>query len=284
MAAPNITNTDLEQSIFKANLKELRLRRRVVLVALVPIALGALWLIYSLVVVTKWKARAREVEKRAAEIEQRETVARQNVADAHEKRVAAEARAQSAEDKEKAAKARADDVQQKLVKVRDEVGGLGTLLPEISAARSKASQLMASAAVETQLVEIRSSLGRTLGRIEQEIDKSLPASEQKPRVFFFVSDDSQRAAAKALTPILEGAGFDIAAVSRNPGRRIENTEVRYFRDPADRAEATRIQGFVAKQTGQTDCKISHSTDPDTASGSRKFQVWFGKPPPAPPRQ
>ena len=42
MAALNTPNADLEQSLFKANLKEKRLRQRVMLIALVPAAVGAL--------------------------------------------------------------------------------------------------------------------------------------------------------------------------------------------------------------------------------------------------
>ena len=48
MAALNTPNADLEQSLFKANLKERKLRQRVLLTTLVPIAVGIVWLLYSL--------------------------------------------------------------------------------------------------------------------------------------------------------------------------------------------------------------------------------------------
>ena len=72
------------------------------------------------------------------------------------------------------------------------------------------------------------------------------------------------------------AGFDMAGVSKNSTRRLEESEIRYFREPEDKADATRLQDLFIKQTGQSDCKIIRTSDPDNASGSRKFQVWFGK--------
>ena len=280
MAALNTPNADLEQALFKANLKEKRLRQRVVMIALVPAAIGALWLAYSSYEVTTWQTRARQIGEREAATQQRENEAHQQVADADAKRIAAEAAEKTAQAAEKAAKARADDMQQRLVKARAEIGGLAPLLAEVSSIKAKASKLMASEAVETDLTEIRTTLGRTLGRIEQEIDKGLPPAEQKARVYLFYSDDTQRDTAKALVPILEGAGFD-ASLAKNPGRKMDATEIRYFHEAQDKADAARIQALVAAQPGQTDCRLNPTADPDHATGSRKFQVWFGKPPATP---
>ena len=276
MAALNTPNADLEQSLFKANLKERRLRQRVMLIALVPAAVGALWLLYSIFEVTTLQTRAREIAEHEAGTQQRENEARQQVADADAKRTAAEARAVAAQAQEKAARARADDMQQRLVKARAEIGALAPLLTDVSSVKAKAAKLNASEAVETELTEIRTSLGRILGRIEQEFDKGLPAAEQKARVYLFVSDDAQRDIAKALVPILEGAGFD-ASLAKNPGRKMDATEIRYFHEPHDKAEAARIQALIAAQPGQTDCRLNPITDADHATGSRKFQVWFGRP-------
>ena len=280
MAALNTPNADLEQALFKANLKERRLRQRVVLIALVPAAIGALWLLYSLYEVTTWQTRAAQIAEREAATQQRENDAHQQVADADAKRTAAEAAEKTAQAAEKAAKARADDMQQRLVKARAEIGGLAPLLAEVSSIKAKASKLNASEAVETDLTEIRTTLGRTLGRIEQEIDKGLPSAEQKARVYLFYSDDTQRDTAKALVPILEGAGFD-ASLAKNPGRKMDATEIRYFHEAQDKADAARIQALVAAQPGQTDCRLNPTSDSDHATGSRKFQVWFGKPAIAP---
>ena len=279
MAVPNTPNADLEQSLFKANLKETRLRHRTMLAALVPAVAGAVWLLYTVVEITFWQAKVSEVQEREAGLQQREVESKKLVADAEARRAAAEGTVQGARDREKAAKEHAADIEQRLVKVRDELGGFGTLLNDISAVKLKAAKLNASEAVESQLSEIRGKLGRTLGRIEQEVDKGLPEGEQKPRVFIFLIDESQRAFAKSLAPILEEAGYDIADIVKNPGRKVDATEIRYFREPQDKAEAARIQELVAKQTGQTDCKVARTSDPDNASGSRKFQVWLSKLPP-----
>ena len=276
MPAPN---ADLEQSLFRANLKETRLRQRAILAVLLPVAIGAAWLIYSLVVVTHWQKQSREVAAREAALEKREVESRQQVADADARRAAAEGSVQAARDGEKVAKERAVEIEQQLVKVREAVGPLGTLLTDITAAKTTAAKLSASEAVEAQLSGIRATLGRTLTRIEQEIDKSLPPAEQKARVYLYITDEGQRAVAKALAPILERAGYDVADIAKSAVRRGDNIQILYFRDPVDKPEAARIQELVAKQTGQTDCKVTRGSDPDQGIGSRKFQVWLSKPPP-----
>ena len=280
MAVPNTPNADLEQALFKANLKEKKLRRRAMVAAFVPLLAGLVWLVFSYMELITLQTRAEEIASQEAKIEQREKDSQQRVADADAKLAASEASVQATQQQEKTATERADDMRQRLVKVRDEIGGLGALLTDLNSAKGKASKLMNSEAVESQLSDIRSALGRSLGRVEAEIDKALPPEEQKARIYLFVSDESQLAMAKALAPVLEGAGFDVAATARNSSHRGENTEIRYFREPQDKADATRILEIVAKQTGQTDCKIARTSDPDNASGSRKFQVWFGKSAPA----
>ena len=187
---------------------------------------------------------------------------------------------QTFQQQEKAATEKAADMRQRLVKVRDEIGGLGSLLTDLNSAKAKASKLNASEAVESQITEIRGALGRSLARVEQEIDKALPAEEQKARIYIFVAEESQTAAAKELVPVLEGAGFDVAGISKSASPRLEDSEVRYFRDPQDKEDATRIRDLFIKQTGRTDCKVVRTSDPDNASGSRKFQVWFAKSAPA----
>ena len=277
MAVPNTPNADLEQALFKANLKEKKLRRRVLLAALLPLFIGLVWLIFSYLQLITLQTRAEEIAVQQAEMEQREKDSQQHIADTNAKLAASEASVQAIQQQEKAATERADDMRQRIVKVRDEIGGLGPLLTELSSAKAKASKLMASEGVEQQITEIRTALGRTVGRVEAEIDKALPPAEQKPRVSIFIADDSQLAMAKALAPVLEAAGFDVVATAKNSSVRADGTEIRYFRDAQDKADAARILELVEKQTGQTDCKLARTSDPDIASGSRKFQVWFGRP-------
>lgn len=281
MASQNTPNADLEQSLFKANLKETKLRQRVTMVALVPAAVGVLWLLFSLFYVTKWQSRVQEVEEREAKTQQRENEALQAVADANAKRTEAETRAETSLAQEKAAKDSAADAQRRLIKARAEIGNLAPLLTEITAARAMASKLNNSEGLETELVEMRKMLGRTVGKIESEIDKGLPEAERKARVYLFVSDENQRDLARnLLIPMLAANGFD-AVLAKNPGRRADATEIRYFNDARDKAEASKLQGLLVVQPALADCKLNPTTDPDHATGSRKFQVWFGKPSAAP---
>lgn len=277
MAVPNTPNADLEQALFRANLKEKRLRRRATLAALVPFAIGFAWLIFSYVELSSLQTQAEEAAEHEMAVRQREEEARQRVADAEAKLAATETSVETIQQQEKAATERADDIRQRLVKVRDEIGGLGTLLTDLNSARGKASKLMNSEEVESQITKIRGDLGRSLARVEQEIDKALPVEEQKARIYLFIAEDSQNAVAKELVPILERAGFDVAGVSKNTTYRGEGAEIRYFREPQDKQDAARIQELVAKHTGQKESKIARTSDPDNAGGSRKFQVWLGKP-------
>ena len=280
MAAQNSPNADLEQSLFKANLKEMKLRQRVTLVALVPVAIGVLWLVFSLYYVTQWQARVQEVEEREAKTQQRENEARQQVVDANAKRTEAETRAETSLAQEKAAKDSAADAQRRLIKARAEIGNLAPLLSEITAAKGLAAKLNNSEGLEAELTEMRKILGRTVGKTESEIDKGLPEADRKSRVYLFVSDETQRDLAKSLLPTLAANGFD-AVLAQNPGRRAEATEIRYFNEARDKAEAAKLQGLLVVQPALADCRLNPTTDPDHATGSRKFQVWLGKPAAAP---
>ena len=280
MAALNSPNADLEQSLFKANLKEMKLRQRVTLVALVPVAVGVLWLVFSLYYVTQWQARVQEVEEREAKTQQRENEARQQVVDANAKRTEAETRAETSLAQEKAAKDSAADAQRRLIKARAEIGNLAPLLSEITAAKGLAAKLNNSEGLEAELTEMRKILGRTVGKTEAEIDKGLPEADRKSRVYLFVSDETQRDLAKSLLPTLAANGFD-AVLAQNPGRRAEATEIRYFNEARDKAEAAKLQGLLVVQPALADCRLNPTTDPDHATGSRKFQVWLGKPAAAP---
>ncbi|KAB2646073.1 MAG: hypothetical protein DVB27_08245 [Verrucomicrobia bacterium] len=280
MAALNSPNADLEQSLFKANLKEMKLRQRVTLVALVPVAVGVLWLVFSLYYVTQWQARVQEVEEREAKTQQRENEARQQVVDANAKRTEAETRAETSLAQEKAAKDSAADAQRRLIKARAEIGNLAPLLSEITAAKGMAAKLNNSEGLEAELTEMRKILGRTVGKTEAEIDKGLPEADRKSRVYLFVSDETQRDLAKSLLPTLAANGFD-AVLAQNPGRRAEATEIRYFNEARDKAEAAKLQGLLVVQPALADCRLNPTTDPDHATGSRKFQVWLGKPAAAP---
>lgn len=229
---------------------------------------------------TQWQARVQEVEEREAKTQQRENEARQQVVDANAKRTEAETRAETSLAQEKAAKDSAADAQRRLIKARAEIGNLAPLLSEITAAKGMAAKLNNSEGLEAELTEMRKILGRTVGKTEAEIDKGLPEADRKSRVYLFVSDETQRDLAKSLLPTLAANGFD-AVLAQNPGRRAEATEIRYFNEARDKAEAAKLQGLLVVQPALADCRLNPTTDPDHATGSRKFQVWLGKPAAAP---
>ncbi len=281
MADQPTLNTDLEQSLYKTALREKTLRKRATMAILLPILAGGAWLLYSTLEIDQWRSYAQEIERREALVQKREAEAAKRVTDAEAHRKTAETRANTIEEQERVEKTRADNIQQGLVKVRDEIGAVGMLLTELSSARAKASKLMASEAVESQLADVRSALAKSLGRIEQVIDGALPPSEQKPRVFVFIPDEQQRATAVQLKADLEKNGFDVAGIAKSAGHKSDVTEVRYFREPADKADGARIAAMVQKQPGQSDCRISYSSDPDQVAGARKFHVWLKAPLPLP---
>jgi hypothetical protein len=276
MAELPTLNTDLEQAVYKAALREKKLRQQMTLSIALPVLAGAAWLFYSASEVNRLRTNAREIEKREATVGMRESEARQQVRDIESQLDKSQLRAEHADQQHKSAATRAEELQQRILKVRDEIGSLGVLLTELSSARAKASRLGASEAVEAQITDIRSALSRSLGRIEQQIDIALPPGEQKARVFIFIADDQQRAAATQLKAQLETDGFDVPGITRNSGKRAGATEIRYFREAEDKAVATRIREIVNKQLGEETSEISYSADPDHTSGSRKFQIWLSK--------
>ena len=270
-------NTDLEQALYRAALKEKKLRDRVLLSVLLPAAVCGIWLIFSAYEVDTWRKRSSDIEQRDVSIEQRRAEAQRAADDAASRQSEADKHAQDANEQEKAAKDHSDDIEQRLVKVREEIGGLGILLAEISSARMKASHLNASEAVESDLGGIRTTLGNSLSRIQQDIDSALQASDQKARVYLFITDDKQRDLANSLKSELESGGFDVAGIAKNSSRHIEATEVRYFREPQDKPGASAILAILAKDPRLAGAKAAYSSDSDYAKVGGNYQVWFGKP-------
>ena len=169
-----------------------------ILAILLPAVACGVWLIFSGYEVDTWRKRSSEIEKRDVTIEQRRVEAQKQADAAAAEKAESEKHAEEAHEQEKAAKEHSDDIQQRLVKVREEIGGLGLLLADLSSARAKASKLNASEGVESDIGGIRTTLGNSLSRIQQQIDSALAGSEQKSRVYLFIADDKQRDIAKEL--------------------------------------------------------------------------------------
>ncbi|GEM_PF-2191756 len=277
MAEQPTLNTDLEQALYRGTLKEKRLRDRIAISVLGPAVVCCVWLLFSGYEVDTWRKRSREIENRDATIEQNRAEAQRQADAANAGKAESEKHAQEARELEKAAKDHAEDMEQRLVKVREEIGGLGILLTDISTARTMASRLNSSEGVEAQLGGIRGTLGNSLSRIQKQIDSALAGTEQKARVYLFISDDKQRDIARDLKSQLESSGFEVSGIAKNSTRHVEATEVRYFREPQDKDGASQILAIVEKDPRLGGAKAAYSSDSDYAKVGGNFQVWFGKP-------
>lgn len=276
MAELPTLNTDLEQALFKAALREKQLRLRATLCLIIPIVVGGLWLLYSASEVNAWRSQIQGIREHEAMLEQRGMDAKNLIADADGQRNKAQARVQALEAQLKAAQLQAEDVQQHVIKARDETAAVGVLLNDINSARAKATKLMNSEPIETQLSEIRTSLARSLARIEQQTNAALPANELKSNVYIFYPDDRQRSVANQLKAALESSSFNVAGVAKNSARKVDSTEIRYFRQSEDKADALRLEDVLEKQFNLLGTKIIYTADSDHL-GARKYQIWLAKP-------
>jgi DNA repair exonuclease SbcCD ATPase subunit len=276
MAEPSSANTELEQSLYKAVAKAKDSRQRATLAVLVPVLLGLAWLGYSVYEVRKWHSRAATIEQREAAFQQREAQAQARATDAESQRAAAEAQSKAAKDEESRVKTQIAETQKTLLELRASVDNLGTVVNDLTALRSRASLLSNSGALESQIVDVRGVLGRGLAGIEQQIDRALPGVERKPRVHIFIPDEEQRETAKRLKAALEEGGFDVPTIAKQIQRKIDTTEIRFFRNPKDKAEATQLADIVRKQPGIRDVRVSSVDDADNAGAGRKYQLWLGK--------
>ena len=276
MAVQPTLNSDLEQAIYRAALKEKRLRRRSLLFILLPVLAGLLWLGFSGYEVDNWRTRSVEIQREGERITQQQEEVRNRAAAADADKKAAQARADSALQEKKAARQQADDMQQRLVKVRQEVGALGVLLTELNSARVKAAKLNASEAVESQLMDIRGALSSSLNRIQLQIDEALSVDAIKAHVYIFIGEERQRDIAVEAKAQIESTGLGTATIAKNGSRKADSTEVCYFRDPQDKDEARQIASILAKHLKLADARITFLPNSEYAGGARNFQVWFGK--------
>ncbi len=248
MAVQPTLNSDLEQAIYRAALKEKRLRRKALLSVFLPVLAGLAWLGFSGYQVDTWRKRAVDIQKEGQQVAEQQQDAKNHAAAADSAKISAEARADAALLQRKAAKQQADDLRQRLVKVRQEVGGLGVLLAGLNSARAKAAKLNASEAVESQLVDIRGALATTLSRVQTQIDEALSADEITAHIYIFIGEERQRDAAVETKAQIEGAGLGTATIAKNGSRKVDSTEVCYFRDPQDKEEAAQNRFFCDETT------------------------------------
>src|SRR5438067_5039208 len=269
-------NTELEQALYTSSQREQQARSRAALSFLAPLLVGAFWLVYSGYEVTALKSRVRKLEDQAAAQEQTEAGLKAQAAQADASRSATEKNAASIKKAETSAREQISALKQTLVSLRGELDNMELAVGELTAVRSKLAALNNSEPVEAQITGVRNSLNRGFASIEKQLDQALPDVERKPVAHIFITDDDQRATAEQLKAQLENSGFEVAGVTKNTTRKLDATEVRYFRNPRDKTEAQKIETILEKQLGKTDARVSYTDDAASAAGGRKFQVWLKK--------
>ena len=280
MKEPTIVNTELEQALYSGTQHEQALRTRATLSLLAPLVLGGLWLCYSGYEVHALQKRERALEDQAAAREQHDAETKAQLAATEAARNASEKRAGSANETQKAAEKQVAALKATLQNLRSDLDNLELSVTDLATLRAKVAGLNNSEPIETQLTATRSNLARGFASIEKQINEALPEAERKPKVYLFISEDSQRDAAKQLKADLESNGFEVGAIVKNTTRKLDNTEIRFFRNPKDKGEAQQLQGILEKDFGKTDARVSYVEDAGNAAGGRKYQIWLKKQPPA----
>lgn len=277
MKESTIVNTELEQALYSGTQREQSLRTRATLSLLAPLLLGGLWLCYSGWQVHALQARQRTLLDQAAAREHHEAEAKAEIAALQKARAAAEQRATSAIETQKAAEKEVAALKATLQSLRGTLDNMELAVTDLAGLRAKVAGLNNSEPIETQLAATRANLVRGFASIEKQINDALPDAERKPKVYIFIPDDSQREAARQLKTALEAGGFEVGAVVKSAPRRLDSTEIRFFRNPKDKNEATQLQEIVEKTFAKMDARVSYVDDAGNAAGGRKFQIWLKKP-------
>lgn len=199
------------------------------------------------------KAQVAEENKKLGEIKKEKGTVEKKLADeqalvakiSEERRVATEQR---------------DKAQQEYDALQRQVADVGR----------KAEQQGGQAVVAREVTAIAKGAEKTI-----EERKALIEDRTKARLFFFVTDEEQKARVWALAPRLEEQKLYLTNVLVNSSKREETTVVRYFRYPQDKEEAEKIDGAL-KALGLEQSRVSYVVDPDSVGSGRKFQIWVKK--------
>lgn len=280
MKESTIVNTELEQALYSGTQREAALRTRATLSLLAPLVLGGLWLCYSAYQVHALQVRQRTLEAQADAREQQDAESKAHLAAAEAARSGAEQQVASANETQKSAEKQIAGLKATLQNLRGELDNMELAVTDLASLRAKVAGLNNSEPVETQLAATRANLARGFASIEKQINDALPDAERKPKVHLFISEDSQRDAAKQLKADLENSGYEVGPIVKNTTRKLDSTEIRYFRNPKDKNEAGQLQTILEKNLGKTDARVSYTDDPASAAGGRKFQIWLKKQPAA----
>lgn len=269
-------NTELEQALYTGSQKEQKLRHRATLSFFAPLLVGGFWLAYSGYHVTALQSRVRKLESQVAAHDQEVAGLKAQAAKADASRSGTEKQAAALQQAETGAKQQIVELKQTLVNLRGELGSLELNISDLATLRAKVASLNNSEPVESQITSIRNNLSKGFAGIEKQIDQALPDMERKATVYVFITDEDQRETARQLKTQLESSGFEVGAITKNTTRKLDATEVRYFRNPKDKTEAQQIEGIVEKQLGKADARVSYTEDAASSAAGRKYQVWLKK--------
>tara|TARA_R110002096_G_scaffold42144_35_gene113877 strand:- start:9891 stop:10736 length:846 start_codon:yes stop_codon:yes gene_type:complete len=268
-----IANTELEQSIYRAELNEKRSRWFVLMMAALPLAVGAIWLLYSSTQVEVWRSQVSAAHRHEAERGKREAELKQRAEDAEKLRAEAEEREKTVRAEAASAKKQIAETNEILGNVRGEVDSLVIVINDLRTAQWRANLLSNSGATEAKIMEARAKLGSGLTSIETQLDRAMPGIERRSRVYLHLASESQRDLGEEIKKELIAAGFDVPAVSVEV-RRVNDNEVRYFRKTEDALIAKKIAEVVETVPGVGDVELDYSSDPDSAGVGDRYQVWL----------
>jgi len=131
--------------------------------------------------------------------------------------------------------------------------------------------------------QLASDVGRLSPSLRSRTEQALAASEllsrqvanQLPTVIFVLSNDEQADISTSATTALASRGFHVSPPHkiRSHGIAPDTTEVRYFRHPDGKLEASEIAKTL-QASGVPDARVMYIADPSTPSN--QYEVWFSK--------
>ena len=96
-----------------------------------------------------------------------------------------------------------------------------------------------------------------------------------PTVDIIIADEKQRPAASTIKTALEGQGYRVKFIRSlgEHGIAPSGAEVRYFRNPEDRLQASELNDFLKERFG-VEARVTYVID--RATHPNEFEIWFSK--------
>jgi hypothetical protein len=151
--------------------------------------------------------------------------------------------------------------------------GLRQLEVETEKQRQLLTQLTTHARQDTRAPE------DLIQKAQQSISVSASVSSRVanliPTVDIIIADEKQRTAAAAIKVALEAQGYRVKFIRSlgEHGIAPAATEIRYFRNPEDRLQASELSDFLKEHSG-IEAKPAYVID--RATPANEFEIWFSK--------